>query len=355
MLATVVFFSGEPGGAEVLAPVIDFMEEIGRWRIEVIAKGLAIDRFENNGVLYKKTSVKEDVLRMLRDAEAGLVITSAASLVEIDATESDVWKICRQNNITTLALLDQWQNYSARFFPEGISVSQDDLPDYINAINAIGKADMVREGFPEERLITFGHPYLTRIARDYNHADKKEARKALGVSDNQQSISLFVSEPIAKYYDRTRGYNEEDALDIWLDWIGNREDSPIALVKCHPKEDPKKLQAILAGHPTAKASLIKQGISPFQCLVAADEVYGMTSIMLIEAYVMGKPVLSVQPSSSGVDQMVLSRLGYIRRATSLEELDVPIVVSHGAYNFEYKFNQPYFLQFLEEVLKNVDR
>ena len=54
----------------------------------------------------------------------------------------------------------------------------------------------------------------------------------------------------------------------------------------------------------------------------SDIVFGMTSIMLIEAYIMGKQCISLQPNNIGSDLLVLSRYNYIKRIDNYSSFEI---------------------------------
>jgi len=349
MCSRVALYSGEPGGAEVLASVFEVLAREPSFQARVIAGGRAVDRFARRGVAAVAAYGPEEVLVLLDRWRPGLVISSATSLAARDPTEGAIWRHCRSRGISSLAWLDQWQNYAARFFPDGRVGDPALLPDHINAINDLGIAEMVAEGFPRERLVAFGHPYLGGLARAVEAVDREAARAALGVAGTA-NLALFVSEPIREHFGNARGYSEVEAIRGWLKWMARRDDAAVAVLKAHPKDDRVAIERLTTSAAQAEVRVVGEEVTPHECVVAADEVYGMSSVMLIEAYLLGKPVLSFQPDLEGPDPFVLTRHGLVNLATTTGELRIPLCARPGEKPFDIAFDQCGFVQFVARRL-----
>ncbi|NTU42811.1 MAG: hypothetical protein HGA78_07115, partial [Nitrospirales bacterium] len=96
--------------------------------------------------------------------------------------------------------------------------------------------------------------------------------------------------------------------------------------------------------------LVQKELSSLECLMIAGSVFGMASVMLIEAFLLGKPVTSLQPGMKGEDRLVLSRHGLIRRITGCEGFDPFCPVKTDPSGFDVSFDETAFLDFLEERL-----
>jgi hypothetical protein len=74
--------------------------------------------------------------------------------------------------------------------------------------------------------------------------------------------------------------------------------------------------------------------------------------MLIEAYILGKPVVSIQPGLKVVDPLILSRYGYVKsmHAPTFELDMVSTAVSAGRRELGYKFLDGPFLSLVKELV-----
>jgi len=352
----IVFFSCEPGGAEILIPVIRLLQKLPNYEVTVLSYGHGLARFAAKNIpcqiISKLVPHEMDLLTKLRP---NVLITSATSLPDRDMSERYLWVGARELGIPSIAFLDQWQNYALRFSGCGENERLRYLPDYINCINAVAQKDMLAEGFEEHRLKMFGHPYLSSLKEIYNQLDKHEITTRLHLPPDQP-VALFVSEAIAEHYGRSRGYDQYDALRLFFDIIAASPQKLKPLIKLHPKDEREGYEIILSDYTELSPFIIQGELNSLECIKIADDVYGMTSIMLIEAFTLGKRVVSLQPGLAGSDLMVLSKLGYIKKCTTQQftgTFDAPSVSPNNP--FEFDFNESAFLEFLNTILLQTHR
>jgi hypothetical protein len=353
----ILLFSCEPGGAEVIIPVARLLAQTGDYNVTVTGYGYAIERFERQGLPYTLVEKigKNDIF-FLNRFTPDLVITSATSDPAKDMSEKHLWHLSRKAGIKTIALLDQWQNYSLRF--SGVEEQEQlaYLPDAINCIDEIGKKEMIKEGFDGNILYPLGQPYLDRIKLNANKLVPAVIRDSLNIGQDEEVI-LFVSEAIQEYYGAERGYNQYDALRAFLKGIKPASGSLI-LVKLHPKDDITKFKRIQADFPQHRLLFISNEFSPLECIIISNMVFGMTSIMLIEAYIIGKPVVSVQPNLKVADPLMLTRYGYVPIIRNSNfDLDLYLndemhsgFTNAGKKELEYKFLGKRFLSLVDRML-----
>ena len=304
---TLLFFSCEPGGAEVLIPVIDLVSREAIYRVVVLAYGLGAERLACRGGEYTEVEkITQGDPAILQAYRPNLLITSATSLPERDMSEKYLWQTARQLGVPSLAFLDQWQNYAIRFSGVGEGERLAYLPDYINCIDEIGEVEMLREGFPAERLVKLGHPHLSSVRDQASKVDVAAIKSRLSIPDMAE-VFLFVSEAILEHYGRTRGYDQYQALELFLNTISKLPGPVVPIIKLHPKDRRDRFEDILKSFNGPRPILLGGEYSPEECLVIADRVFGMTSIMLVEAYVLGKQVISLQPGLKIEDPLVLTR------------------------------------------------
>lgn len=350
---TLLFFSCEPGGAEVLIPVIELVKQEPNYRVVVLAYGLGAERFARRGIEYVEI---ENVVRgdpaIFQTYHPHLLITSATSLPERDMSEKFLWEIARQQGIASLAFLDQWQNYAVRFSGTKDSERLAYLPDYINCIDEIGETEMLREGFPSQCLIRLGHPYLSDIQNRVSMMNGEGIRSRLSIPDDRK-VFLFVSEPILEHYGSSRGYDQYQALEFFLGFVSKVPEPILPVIKLHPKDQRNRFDQLLNSFDGFCTPVILGGeISPQETLVIADYVFGMTSIMLIEGYVMGKVVVSLQPNLCIEDPLVLSRHHLIPCVLSYDE-DIFMLIdrfkSDESVELEYQYSSYRFNKLLNEI------
>jgi hypothetical protein len=352
MKPLVLFFSCEPGGAEVLIPVIQYLGSDTDFSVLVLGYGLGGCRFSKAGIQFIEINeIHIDDNQLIEKYNPSVIITSATSLPQCDMSEKYLWFIARKNSVPSIAFLDQWQNYTPRFSGVGEDEKLKYLPDIINCINLVGKKEMLAEGFPKSRLIPLGQPYLSSIQKISSSIDRHKIREKLSISNNI-SVALFVSEPILENYGDTRGYDQYQALTLFLSAIAASDRTYCPIIKLHPKDNICSFETILNKYPSISPVVVKNESTSTELLSVSDLVVGMTSIMLIEAYILGCAVVSLQPNLKIKDPLILSRLNLIPISIDSKKFSIcDIGTKELNETFEYVFNISNFKNILDSTLK----
>lgn len=345
-----MFFSCEPGGAEVLIPVIRLVRAQPQLEAVVLGYSYALERFAKKEIPFEQIGpVPKDDFSLFDHHAPDLLIISATSLPSVDMTEKYLWWQAKQRGIPSVAFLDQWQNYAVRFSGKRDHERLAYLPDWINCLNEIGREEMIREGFDEAKLVAFGHPYLSSLKRDLSALDVARLKAMLHIKAGDE-VALFVSEPVREFYGDTRGYDQYRVLDFFLSNLANAPDRPRILVKLHPKDNRESFQALAEKFESLPLQFIGNELNSLECLAASDFVFGMSSVMLIEAYILGKKVMSLQPGLQVDDPMVLSRNKLIPIVTSDEKCNLLELDNTLHARFDVEFTAEEFLHFIDRII-----
>jgi hypothetical protein len=322
----ILFFTCEPGGAEMLAPVIRLVMRHKKHRVVVLGYGHGLKRFQQKEIPCTEIKPILQNDRAVIDAERpDVIVTSATSLPRFDMSEKYLWQNARQAGVKTFAFVDQWQNYALRFSGPSEQERLSYLPDVINCIDEIGKSEMVAEGFDEKILYPLGHPSLSLLQEEFKSVQLKDITLKPGfpaACDDPKNTVLFVSEALREHFGDSRGYDQYQVLDHFLQNISRSAPERCVLVKLHPKDEPTRYERLIAKYPGLGVHCIQHELTSLECIRAADVVFGMTSIMLVEAFILGRTVISVQPGLKGVDPLVLSRHGLIPLLRDYATFDV---------------------------------
>lgn len=343
----ILLFSCEPGGAEALTPVVRLLAATPHYSVILTGYGEGLKRFSLRGLPVTQIQpIRIEPKNLVTLYQPDLVITSATSLPERDMSEKNLWINARTAGVPSIAFLDQWQNYAVRF--SGVTPEERlrYLPDVINCIDELGQTEMLQEGFPKDRLYPLGHPYLASLKEEASRIDREEIARKFGPT--AQKIHLFVSEAIKEYYGQQRGYDQYDALKIVLEYLEKTDPKSRLLIKLHPKDQLDSYTQLLEGSGL-DVRIVRNELTPMECIILADKVYGMSSIMLIEALILGRPVVSIQPNLQGVDPFVLTRMGVIPRIDCLENLS-HLAAQNSHTNWNVFFNEKDFLSLTEKVI-----
>jgi len=244
---------------------------------------------------------------------------------------------CRASGIPTIGFLDGYGNLERRFGgASGCPLAH--APDWILTPNVRTRAAYLAFGYSPERVLDLGHPALERTAREretLSGIDRNSLRARLFPDAPPGApIVVFAAEvshtPDPAQYRRTPDYTLEgrgrfsrrteivleevlDALDALRAAPGGPD--PFLVLRLHPKNRREEFAPFLD-----RIGQVSQGGSAHQLVFAADAVIGMTSLLLLEAAYLGRPVLAVVPRASEMDWLWSIAAGITPCATSRAEV-----------------------------------
>jgi len=189
-------------------------------------------------------------------------------------------------------------------------------------MDVLAQQEALAAKLPADRLVVVGHPALAELAQ----------QPAPALPPPEQGLVLsFISEPLAAQYGTHNplGFTEADAFTCLIEALSQLALNAITLwVRPHPKEDTTAWAERLAASqatcgPQVRIALAPADWTPQGQIAASHVVFGMTSMMLLEAGVLGRPVVCVQPGFSGAltdNPLVLCRQGWVAPATTPAEV-----------------------------------
>ncbi len=321
-LPLILALSGDPGGANALAPVIDALRKSGRVRVEARAYRQACAVWQRRGLSFE--SVDEAVEPPI-PPNTRLVLTST-SLNGVDL-EKRVIVTAGLRGIPSVTVLDFWSNYRRRFSSTGDNL--DRLPDKIAVMDAQAQKEMVEEGFDVERLVATGQPAfddLTRWRAGFTPERRATVRERFGVAPGDLLV-IFASQPFLAFRSsgvelpQYPGYDEHSVAALLvkaLEQIAEESQRGITLaIRLHPREEASSFDDLRSERIRV---LVATGGDAFEAVCAADLVTGMSTVLLVEACYLGCVVASLQPNLRGPDTLPTNRLGFSRALYSEGEI-----------------------------------
>lgn len=289
-MANILFFAHDPGGANAIAPLIPRLAT--RHAVHVYGKGPA---------LAKLPGVEPFAEHELTRIRPDFLVTGTSSN---DMTEKRLWQQAAAAGIPSLAIVDHWCNYGIRFssldFSRLAEFRQhcDCLPDYVLAIDDFARTEMIADGVPADRIRVLGNPHFEALVERAHQTNSVREQFA----GEGERLVTYASEA-----------NEEDAghgpeRGVVADLITLLQGTGAKLViRLHPKEDFGKY-AEFSACPNVILDKHTNGIA---LIMASDVVVSISSMFLIEAMILGKPVISYQPSVHSPANFILTRNGVI--------------------------------------------
>ncbi len=317
--ARVLAVAGDAGGAAALVSVLRRMKEAaGRWEIQVLAYRQARTVFAEAALAFHELGERADeegAGRWFKDFRPDVLLT-ATSVNGVDWEKRMVAE-SRRSGIPSLAVLDFWSNYRARFADERDRLAF--LPDRIAVMDDWARTEMVELGFPADRLVVTGQPafdeWAERKAGEEGEAVAVRVRHA--ADDVRHKLVLFLSQPISDFYSspalraRHPGYSEAEVFHTAaeaLEQLARKRDLHITLlVRPHPRET---WSLAPEGALSAHVKLARVDRDPIRSLLMASDVaVGMTTVLLMEACFLGCVTVSMQPGLRGPDILPANRMG----------------------------------------------
>jgi len=242
-----------------------------------------------------------DVSGLLDELDPTVVWTGAGAGRTIEKVVTEVAAACR---IPVHAYVDHYWNPWQRFADPRTGERWRWLPDTIFVPHRRSLDRMVAAGCPRERLRVFHHPLLLpgRIRR--TPEERSAARRDLGLDDGSRAV-LFVSEygfPASPHWEWDQP-PEQDIVALAQRLLkgaaasfdhGSALHRPVILVRPHPAEE-RDWAAICASYPGTCWRLVPT-LDKAALLGASDVVFGLNSVLLLEAAVSGLRAYSYHES-----------------------------------------------------------
>lgn len=343
--ADVLIFVEDPGAANYVAQLPAALAERS-WRTRLLADGHA-----KSYLLQRE--VHPEMIR--HPAVAHRILTSISPRLLIVGTSENPDTLglalvaeARSSGIESIGVIDAPMSADYRF--RGRSDNPlTYVPDWLLVPDKWTKEVYIALGYPAQRAVICGHPHY-----DYVRAAKvrlaQEDRNALrqrllpGIADSQKAI-IFATEGslrlnsqqsvrLPEYTLRGRGTTSgrtEVVLEEFLEAIQFVKPRPYLVLHLHPKDVPDDYAVYLDEFDLISNS--SPSGSPFSLIYAADLVVGLTSMLLLEAILLGRLTLSVLPRITEIDNMARIRPGIKNCVVTREELRSALI------NFTHKSSQ----------------
>ncbi|WP_054693866.1 hypothetical protein [Syntrophomonas palmitatica] len=333
----------DPGGANTLIPLVPVLLDKG-YNILLCGKEAALQRYRQFALDaraindFMTTAEIDSWATFLSDEHPDFIITGTSGA---DFTERYLWKAAEKNGIKCIAILDQWINYGIRFSafrPDEMNKYEQDMqhpyvPDYILVMDQYAQEQLIQAGIDQRRIKVSGQPYfdlLMEAKQQINQSEVNNFREKIGIKPNDFLIT-FISEPLSYEYNRNKnsesylGYDEKsiclqvlEALNI----IVNESKRKVHfLIKQHPRELDNNYDALRDKITSSLMNIrIEKSLDTWPLLLASDLVCGMSSMLLLEAIILGRPAISVQIGLKRDNPLILDQRGIMKSILQADDL-----------------------------------
>lgn len=338
----IILFSRDPGGANTVIPLVAPLENSG-YEVRLYGRDISLERYNHANLIGKNITdyisdvTSENVEKFLRMEQPDFIITGTSAE---DFTERYLWQAAEHLGIPSFAILDQWVNYGIRFSPWGLSNSSQYeaapthpfLPSRIIVMDAFAQDEMENvHVIDRDRILPLGQPYFETLFKRWESClPVDNLRRCLGIAADELVVT-FVSEPLAHDYGEKPDHGEYwgftertifkhvlNALIRISEQTGNKFR---LIIKLHPRESRNNYDDLIEKTVPGVIINVDHGGDSMKLIHISDLVCGMSSMMLIEAAIVGKPILSVLIGLKRESPFVLDRREIIRSMRSETELD----------------------------------
>ena len=330
----VLIFAEDPGAANYVAQLPTALAERDRCT-RFLADGLAKDHLLQRGVRPEVVHHPAAADRILASVGPRLLIVGTAG--NPNTLGLALVAEARLAGVESIGVVDLPMNAGYRFRGR----TDNPLayaPDWLLVPDEWTKEAYTALGYPAQRVVVCGHPHYdyvratrARLAREDQNTLRQ--RVLLGAPDGRKVV-VFATEGsarlkpqpnqrLAEYTLTGRGTSAgrtEVALEEFLDAVQLAKPRPYLILRLHPKDSPDDYTAYLD-----EFDLVSSGGSPLELIYAADLVVGLTSMLLLEAVLLGKTTLSVLPREVEMDWLPSIRAGITTCGTTREQLRSTLV------------------------------
>lgn len=294
----VLIASGDAGAGAAIAPVAAALAARPGAEVRVAAAPFSAPHFERASLTVEPFERAVPLLAWRPDVCLGGASWGAVSEMPAIAAAGAA-------GIPTVVMLDFWSHYRERFTAANGRLVQ---PGAIAVIDEDARAGLIAAGLDASRVHVTGGPQFDRLASLGAAFDDRARTRLRNEIAGGDPFVLFVSQPIEALVGRQWGFTESEVLLQVRDALAQPGRPAVLGVKWHPREEPRPLPA-----GAGRVRLVDlRAYDSVELVLAADIVAGINSMLLLEAALLGRLSLSVQPGLCGADPLVSNARGLTR-------------------------------------------
>lgn len=299
-MAKILFSAFDAGGGNAIFPVIKNIFPERKYEVFCIIGGPSKEIFLREDIKFIDADLltRKDLRNLVKDFHPDFFISGTSMGHRFDR---DILPVARELGAKSIYIIDYWAHYWERF--SGFKKDLAYLPDLICVMDSGTKEEMAAEGFDPKKIAVTGNPYFDYFQK--NIRSGKEDRKTV----------LFMSQPISDRRDEF-GYDEFGVLDDLLGALGDLREDFRVVIRQHPKEAVGKFDKYIG-----KNVSIDSGSPVEEIISGAGLIVGMNSMVLFQAAIAGKKVISYQPGLKTKDFLISNMLGLSRLAVKKSDLE----------------------------------
>ncbi len=225
---------------------------------------------------------RDEALNILDTERPDILLTATGG----GKGEQELRNVADMKNLSSFVVLDFWKHYKRRWLYADYEIEQ--MKDFVFVPDENVRDEMIREGFPGDKIVASGQPYLDEIF----NCDQNKLRN----SPNSDSY-LFLSQPSETIGLKGYSVHPVEAVLRVLNELQKNKNSKVTLyLKLHPLEKitDELSEIINSVNDTGVEVIFKDSDDDIKELINdCMTVIGYNSIALFEAAARGRRVLSL--------------------------------------------------------------
>jgi len=303
----ILIFVEDPGAANGFVDLPDTLKAEGI-TASMLATGHAVDYLQSMGSDFHQLDPSATAETLLDAWTPKMVLVGTAENKETLGLK--LIEEARRRGVPSTGFVDSPANTEYRFRGTGV----DPLgfaPDFLLVPDPLTAKQFEALGHPPDRIETSGHPYFDRVRAQGQKLERRGRDSVRADVLPEALIGRLVVVFLAEISDglnpdefrrspnytlQGRGQSDERTLIVLeevLDALSAMTPKPYIVLRLHPKNTEDEFAPY-----SAEIDCLSQSGSADEVVFAADLVVGMTTTLLFEAALMGRPTLSVTPRSS---------------------------------------------------------
>lgn len=322
----VLAYVEDPGAANWIGPLVKALPDE---EVDLFARGAALAYLRDRGMDPKELEPTVAADDLVRRCKPDVIVTGTSE--NLTSVGLDLIDAARTHGIPSAAPVDQPANAQHRFRGSGDDPRRH-APDLVLVADTETADAFYRLGFADDAVVVTGNPHHDRVRAvaaelDYEGRDRVRARLFPDAKDRPVAMFLaeigYVVNPEAERWNRELNFTGRGGsasrcarmLEEWLDTLALLPRQPYVVLRLHPKNRADEFATY-----ADEIDLISEGGDPLPLVWAAELVTGMSSSLLEEAHIMGRPCLSILPHVVERDWLSGLRSGTIPVVENRDEL-----------------------------------
>lgn len=329
MSKSLLAFVEDPGAANFLVPLVPALVESG-WTVRLLAEGQAFGRTARQFARCEPYPANGEPGALI--AETGAKVLMVGTSENLDTRAHALVERARAQGVPSIGAIDSSANSAFRFRGHSANALRH-APDWLMVPDEWTRQTYLDVGFPAERAVICGHPLYDEVAARRRALDAEgQARVRARVLPDVplgRPVVVFLGEISGglnpaqfrrgpDYTLHGRGGADgrtEIVLEEIIDSAAGLRPRPYLVLRLHPKQKPDDLAPYLRD-----VDCVSSGGSALDLVYAADLVLGMTTSLLLEAAILGRPAISVLPRDLERDWSSFVKSGVTPAVTRREDL-----------------------------------